>query len=181
MILIRALACISSVLLLNNLPPSVYAQQINQGMGSFNICGTQVIGNNSIITCNVNTWPLSNERKNDLVELCRRENFGRIPSILFMTKKAYNVGEIISIKYSGACPNKTEFLITPQSTNPDNGRNAGMMRRSEPVSDYEAEMEFDDRPLRPGKYVIHAYFADRSRRQSYIAGISLPFEILKRN
>lgn len=174
----KVLTYISSILLLINLQATTYAQ--TQDMGSSNICGAQVIGSQNIIKCYVNTWPLSIDKKGELAELCQDENFGVIPSILFMSKKTYNVGEIIAIKYSGACPNKTEFLIVPEKNRPTSQRNVGMRRRSVPVPSYEGEIRFiDDRQSHPGMYVIQAYFTD-SQQRTFLGGRSLPFQVNSR-
>jgi hemolysin-activating ACP:hemolysin acyltransferase len=56
-----------------------------------------------------------------------------------------------------------------------------MWGRSVPASNYEGEIKFtNDKQSKPGKYVIQAYFNDDQQRQSYIAGRSLPFEVIDR-
>ena len=177
MIVIKVLIYISSVLLLTNLPASTHAQR--QNMGSSNICGTQLRGNQNRVDCKVfiNQWPLSSEEKGNLVELCRADDLGATPPIIFMTKKIYNAGEIISIRYSGACPYKTEFLIVPENNRPTPSRNTGMARRSVPVPNYEGEIRFvNDKQPNPGMYVIHAYLIDSERRVT-LGGRSLPFQV----
>jgi hypothetical protein len=174
----KVLSYVSIFFLWINPQATAYAQ--SQNMGSSNICGTLVIGDHSIIECNVNTWPLSIEKKGELAQLCQDQNFGAIPPILFMSKRNYNVGEIISIKYSGACPNQTEFLIVPEKTRLSPTRNGGMKGRSVPVPSYAGEIRFiDDRQSRPGMYVIQAYFTD-SQRRTFLGGRSLPFQVNSR-
>ncbi len=179
-IFIKALT-ISSTLFFTSLLTPIYAQNNNQTIGSDNICGTQILGNGNYVICNVNNWPLNEEKKSTLVENCRRENFGVIPSILFNTKKTYNVGEIISIEYAGACPGKTVFFIVPESTNRECRLDTGMKRRSEIAQNYEGSLEFSKHKIKEGqdgKYVIHACFFDKGG--NYLAGVSLPFEVLPR-
>ncbi len=177
-IFIKALT-ISSTLFLTSLLTPIYAQNNNQTIGSDNICGTQILGNGNYVICNVNNWPLNKEKKSTLVENCRRENFGVIPNILFNTKKTYNVGEIISIEYAGACPGKTDFFIVQDNANRDCRRNMGMRQRSERVQSYEGALEFSKHKIgNAGKYVIHACFLGEG--SDYIAGVSLPFEVLSR-
>lgn len=178
MVATKALTYISSMLVLFSLPVPIHAQQ--QGMGSSIICGTQIIGSGSTVTCNVNTWPLSSEKQGQLAELCQEENFGIIPPVLFMSKKTYNVGEIISIRYSGACPNKTQFLIVPQEARTGSIITVAMDRRFVSVPDYKGVIRFmNDRQSRPGMYVIRAYFVDGKGRRD-LAAISLPFEVRSR-
>lgn len=156
------------------------AEVPSQSMGSSNICGSQVIGNNNSVICNVSNWPLNSKQQEKLSFLCQDENFYPIPPVLVNTKKTYGVGEIISIGYSGACPNKTEFLIVPANQKPIAGRNTGERRRSVLVSDYKGEIRFKKyKPSNPGTYVVNSYFTDE-QGTVFLAGRSFPFEVISK-
>jgi hypothetical protein len=161
-------------------PTFIYAQEFNdQSMGSSNYCSPQLEGDNNIVYCSPYNAPLSEEKKNDLSDLCMRENFGKIDKILIKTKATYKVGEIISIEYAGACPGKTVFFIVSESAKRDCRRNTGMRRRSETAQSYEGSLEFNKHKIgKAGKYVIHACFLGEG--DDYMGGVSLPFEVLKR-
>jgi hypothetical protein len=182
MILTNALNFSSSVLFLIGVGIQTIslAEVPSQSMGSSNICGSQVIGNKNSIICNVNNWPLSSKQQEKLSFLCQDENFYPIPPVLVNTKKTYGVGEIISIGYSGACPNKTEFLIVPANQKPVAGRNTGERRRSVLVSDYKGEIRFKkDKQSNPGMYAVNSYFTDEQGKV-FLAGRSFPFEVISK-
>lgn len=182
MVLIKALTLtyISSTFFFS-FPTFIYAQEFSeQSMGSSNACSPQINGDNNIINCSpYNALPLSEEKKNDLANLCMRENFGIVPNILIQTKETYNAGEIISIDYAGACPGKTDFFIVDDNTDRDCRRNTGMRARSETAQSYDGPLEFSKHKIeKEGKYLIKACFL--SQGDAYIGGVSLPFEVVPR-
>lgn len=182
MILTNVLKFSSSVLFLIGfgIQTISLAEVPSQSIGSSNICGSQTIGNNNIFICNVYNWPLSSKQQDKLSHLCQDEDFYNIPPVLVKTKKTYGVGEIIRIEYSGACPNKTEFLIVPANQKPVAGRNTGQRRRSVLVSDYKGEIRFKkDKQSNPGMYVINSYFTDE-QGNVFLAGRSFPFEVISK-
>lgn len=151
------------------------SQCVNKGV-VYN-CGNQATGN---VTCNNFPNTFFPEKANqDLKDLCSEENFGAIKNgVIIYTRKAYNVGEIIDIKYSDACPYKTEFLIVRANAPYTSRRNTIMRRRSLKVPSYNGEIRFpEDRISSPGTYAIQAYYTD-NQRKTFLAGRSFPFEVV---
>jgi hypothetical protein len=151
----------------------------NQEMGSYNICGTQVRGSGNIVNCNVflGQWPQG--RTDKISELCRQEEYGLLPPVLFMTKTNYALGEIVRFQYSGACPQNTRFILLDANKDLD-----VVLRRSLTgsvlASQFRGSAEMrEDKPEQVGSYTIAAVFIDEQRRR-FIAGRSLPFNVYSR-
>ena len=161
-------------------PSSVAQTAIQEGSQ----CGGQITGGNGntvIIDCDPTNFSVDSEKKTELSILCDEENFGIIPPVFFETKDTYNVGEIISARYSGTCPNKTKLVVV-RASYPDRSvlNNHHIYGTVAPVRDYEGEIRFDsNRQERPDTFQIMAIFKDRQNKV-FSGGRSLPFEVRER-
>lgn len=183
---LKPIIYVSNILLLFSCFQSVEAEETNvdtvrngsagKNTGIIYNCGNQAVGP---VTCIYDRFHLDKEKSKKIGELCSIENFGAIEKgVEFKTRKTYNVGEIINIEYTNACPYKTDFLIVNANSPYSPRRNSGMREKSVKVPDFNGEMRFtEDKKSKPGKYAIQAYYID-SQRKIFLGGRSLPFEVV---